>query len=167
MLLLGKHQWEMEHFLPHSKNKDVTAIRDSGPPDVYIWARRTPGKNNTCYLVAIRLQSLPTMSTKEMMGCKKHRILAPDSWDAYERNDFSSPRLSHLHIHRKALNSSTWDIWFSLTNNNHLMFRLPALCCKLLCNLTCPPHLHLLGAVLSGLLEMLSLRREILKIPTE
>ena len=23
-----------------------------------------------------------------------------------------------------------WDIWFSLINNNLLMFRLPALCCK-------------------------------------
>ena len=79
----------------------------------------------------------------------------------------SSPRLSHLPIHRKALNSLAWDIWFSLTNNNHLMFKPLALCCKLLYNLTSPPHLHLLGAVLSVLLEMLSLRRETLKIPTE
>ena len=26
----------------------------------------------------------------------KHRILAQDSWDAYERNDFSEPRFLHL-----------------------------------------------------------------------
>ena len=60
----------------------------------------------------------------------KHRILAPDSWGAYQRNDFSEPRLLHLPIHRKALNSLTWDIWFPLINNNLLMFRLPALSCK-------------------------------------
>ena len=57
-------------------------------------------------------------------GCEKHRILAPDSWDAYERNDFSDPRLLHLTIHRKALNSLTWDIWFSLINHNLLIARL-------------------------------------------
>ena len=33
-------------------------------------------------------------------------------------------------MHRKALNSLTWDIWFSFFANNLLMFRLPALCCK-------------------------------------
>ena len=48
----------------------------------------------------------------------KHRILAPESWGAYQRNDFSEPSLLHPPIHRKALNSLTWDIWFSLINNN-------------------------------------------------
>ena len=66
---------------------------------------------------------------------KKQRILAPDNWDACERNDFSEPRLLHLLIHTKALNSLTWDVWFSLINNKFLMFRPPALCCKLLFNL--------------------------------
>ena len=40
------------------------------------------------------------------------------SWGACQRNDFSEPRLLHLPIHRKALNSLTWDIGFSLINNN-------------------------------------------------
>ena len=62
-------------------------------------------------------------------GCEK-RVLAPDSWGANQRNDFSEPRLLHLPIHRKALNSLTWVIWFSLINNNFLTFRLPALYCK-------------------------------------
>ena len=44
----------------------------------------------------------------------KHRILAPDSWGTYLRNDFSEPRLLHLPIHRKVLNSLPWDVWFSL-----------------------------------------------------
>ena len=69
------------------------------------------------------------------------RILAQDSWDTYERNDFSKPRLLHLPIQRKVLNSLTWDIWLSLINNNLLVFRLPVLCCKLLYKLTPPPHL--------------------------
>ena len=38
-------------------------------------------------------------------------------------------------LHRKALKSLTWDIWFSLINNNLLMFRWLTPCCKLLYNL--------------------------------
>ena len=46
---------------------------------------------------------------------RKHKILTPDRWCAYQRNDFRDPRLLHLPIHRKMLNSLTWYIWFSLT----------------------------------------------------
>ena len=35
--------------------------------------------------------------------CEKHSPLAPDSWGVYERNNFSEPRLLHLHIHRAFL----------------------------------------------------------------
>lgn len=38
-----------------------------------------------------------------------------------------SPDL-HLPIHRNDLNSLTWEVWFSLTNNNLLMSWLPSLC---------------------------------------
>ena len=62
-------------------------------------------------------------------GCEKW-ILAPDSWDAYQRNYFSEPRLLHLPIHRKAINSLNRNVWFPLISNNLLMFRLPALHCK-------------------------------------
>ena len=31
--------------------------------------------------------------------------------------------------HREALNSSTWDLWFSVIRS-HLLFLLPAFCCK-------------------------------------
>ena len=41
--------------------------------------------------------------------------LAPDIWGTHQRKDFSEPRLLHLPIYRKALNSLTWDIWFSFT----------------------------------------------------
>ena len=71
----------------------------------------------------------------------KHGIVAPDSWGAYQRNDFSEPRLLHLPIHRKVPNSLTWDIWFSLIYQNLLMFRLLALCCKAPVHHGFPPHL--------------------------
>ena len=68
-------------------------------------------------------------------GCKKMQDTGPESWDAYEKNDVSEPRLLHLPMCRKTLNSLTWGIWFSLIHKNTLMFRL-ALCWKLLYNLT-------------------------------
>ena len=95
----------------------------------------------------------------------KHRTPAPESRGADHGNDFSEPRLLHLPIHKKVLNSLIWDIWFSLINNNLLKFGLPVLCCKSSIKSGFPPCL--LGAVLSGLLEMLSPRLEVLKIPTE
>ena len=76
-----------------SINKDITAIRDSKCEFLSLRASR---KNNVCYLAAI--SHSPRLA------------LAPDSWDAYERNDFSKTRLLHLSIHRKALNSLTWNI---------------------------------------------------------
>ena len=53
-----------------------------------------------------------------------HRILASDCCP-YQRNGFSEPRLLHLPIYRKALNSLTRDIWFSSTNSNPLMVQWP------------------------------------------
>ena len=44
-------------------------------------------------------------------------------------------RLMHLPIHRKALNSLTWAVWFSLIHRILLMFRLPPFRCQLLFNL--------------------------------
>ena len=68
----------------------------------------------------------------------KHRILAPKSWGAYQRNDFSEPRLLHLPMYSNALNSLTWDIWFSfititLRGSDYLPF-----VAKLLYNLASP-----------------------------
>ena len=79
-----------------------------------------------------------TVSPKDVQECEKHRKLARDRWGAYEGKDFSEPRFLYLPTHRKALNSFTWDIWFSLINNNLLMFRLPALNTKLVYNLRLP-----------------------------
>ena len=60
-----------------SINKDVIVISDLGPPNVNFWVlRATRKENNTCNPAAIRLQSLPAVSTME-----KCRILAPASWE--------------------------------------------------------------------------------------
>ena len=58
------------------------------------------------------------------------RILAPERWGAYQRKDFSEPRLLHLPIQRKTLKSLTWDVWFSFINSHLLRCLLPGLCDK-------------------------------------
>ena len=164
---LQSHTLRNGVFPAMSINKDVPAINDSGPPNVNFWAWRAARKeNNTCCLVAIRLQLLPMVRTGIWGECETHRILTPDGWDAYERNGFSEPRLLHLPIHTKALNSLTWEAWFSLINNNVLLFRLSALCCKLLYNLT-PPYSPPPWSSFSMLFAMLSPGYEVLKLPTE
>ena len=58
-----------------SINMDVIVISDLGPPNVNFGVlRATRKENNTCNPAAIRLQSLPAVSTME-----KCQILAPDS----------------------------------------------------------------------------------------
>ena len=59
----------------------------------------------------IRLQP-PQRGSLSKLRMGKHRILAPDSWGAYQRNDFSEPRLLHLPMHRKALNSLRHLVFF-------------------------------------------------------
>ena len=87
------------------------------PSNVSQWARKLRAEKNTWHLAAT-----PCGEPWGNLGCV--RILASDSWGAYQRNDSSDP------IHRKALNSLTWDIWFSLINNNLWRSWLPGLCCK-------------------------------------
>ena len=70
-------------------------------------------------------------------------------------SNFREPRLLHLSIYRKVLNSLTWDIWFSLINSNRLMFQLSGLCFKnsyiswlLPCLFRAIPYNYLRGCVL-------------------
>ena len=98
-------------------DKDVTVITNCSP---LMWASEpsgnSGGKKNPCQLAAIRLQPLSVVSSEESKSRMwNHRTLAPASWGVYERNDFSGPRLLHLPVRRKALNSLTWVIWFSFT----------------------------------------------------
>ena len=56
---------------------------------------------------------------------------APDSWGAYERNEFSESRDLHLPIHRM-LNSLTWYLIFDVQTAY-------LLCCKFVHSLTSAP----------------------------
>ena len=86
-----------------SINKDGTVIRIPG----HSGRRRVP---------AIRSHQAAATPYREPRGtwCEKHRIPAPESWDAYERSDFGESKLLHLPIHGKALNSLRYLISWSL-----------------------------------------------------
>ena len=107
-----------------SIHKECQSHQRLQPSNMSQWAlRKLRAEKNICYLAAIRLQPLPAVSPEETQMWK-YRILAPNGWGAYQRNYFSEPRLLHLPIHRKALNSLTWDVWFSLINNNLFFFNV-------------------------------------------
>ena len=62
--------------------------------------------------VAVRCYIHLERCTLRGLRMRKYRTLTPDSGDTDQRTDFSEPRPLHLPIHRTALNSLTWDIWF-------------------------------------------------------
>ena len=99
-----------------SVNKGCHSHQWLQPSKVNIWAlRKLRAENNICQLASSRLQPFPKEGALRKHRMWKHRILIPDSWGAYQRNDFSEPRLLHLPIVRKVLTSLIWSIWFSLT----------------------------------------------------
>ena len=111
--------WELKYCLPLSVNKGCCS-------------RQEPWGNSGWRQTGCPLSSPPSSQPLQpppkvrlrKLRMRKHRKLAPDSWGEDQRNDFSEPRLLHLPIHRKALNSLTWDNWFSFINSN-LLFRIP------------------------------------------
>ena len=57
------------------------------------------GKKNIWGLITIKLQPLPMVNPREPRMWKqtnKQRILAPNSWNTYQRSDFSECRFLHL-----------------------------------------------------------------------
>ena len=68
-------------------------------------------------MTAEQLRGKARSSHLPLLKVNKERDLAPESWDAKERNDFIEPRDLHLPTHRM-LNSLTWYLI--------LMFTLPA-----------------------------------------
>ena len=70
-----------------------------------------------------------------------------------EMSDFRMPRLLHLSIHRKALNSLTCGVWFSLIHKN--TFDGQTTCLLLQTSAQTGSSPCLLGVLLSGMLEML------------
>ena len=70
-----------------------------------------------------------------------------------EMSDFRMPRLLHLPIHRKALNSLTFGVWFCLIHKN--TFDGQTTCLLLQTSAQPGSFPCLLGVLLSGMLEML------------
>ena len=90
------------------------------------WALRELGKER---IPALLQPSVTPFHKPRGRSGHENKILAPESWGAYQRNYFSESILLHPPIHRKVLNPTTLDIWFSLT----IIFCcswLPALYCK-------------------------------------
>ena len=104
---------ELGIFPAISVNKDAIVFSDSGPPNVNSWALRALKKEKSACTIWQPLGCSHSLWwALRNSGWEKCRILAPDSWNAHETKDFSESGLLHLPIHRKALNSLTWDIWF-------------------------------------------------------
>ena len=150
-----------------SINKDVTVISDLGPPNV----NEDPQKGKQSLLSSrCHPHSIPSDcwgALRKFRECEKPktpRMLALDSRDAYERNDFNNPRLLYLPIHRRALNSLTWDVCFSLINGNLWCSH----CLLPFVTNSCISWLHPLPpqSRFSGLPEMLPPGLEVLTFPS-
>jgi len=121
------------------------------------WARRESGR-------AKALQP-PQQRIPRPLRMRNHRILAQIA-KAHTKEWFQSAQNLHLPIHRKAPNSLTWHLWFSLINNDLLMFYL-IFCCKIPHISWYPPPPQPLWNSLSALSEMLCPRLEVLRMSAE
>ena len=117
-------KWNISHHTGKQNTSQSSVI--AATPMVSWWAPRELRKERISAIQQLSDCSHSPWWTLRKLRMWKHGIPAPDRWGAYERNE---ARLLHLPIHRKYLNSLTWDVWFSC-NNDLLMFRLPALCCN-------------------------------------
>ena len=87
------------------------------------WMATQEGNKEFPSFSRLHPEATPYGAALRKLQMRKHRILAPDSWGVYQKNDFSEPTLLHFPIQGKVLNCFTWAIWFSFVNNNLLMFR--------------------------------------------
>ena len=152
------------------------SARDCSPPT---WAgepEETQEGKNTCHPAAIKLQPQPTVSPKGAQGVKTQDT-SPTQLRCISKECFQWAQTLPFSHHKKALDSFTWDIWFSLIYKNFWHSDFPPIVAKFLYNLvpltlrlsSNPPHSpdsHLQGTVFSGLLEMLPPRLEVPQIPT-
>ena len=85
-------------------NKDATLISNSSPP---VWLPEPKGTREGeehPWSHSRQIATTPCVSTEETQDVKI-RILATESWNANDGNDFIEPRLLNIPIHKKALNS--------------------------------------------------------------
>ena len=143
-----------------------TWIRSLGWKDPLEKATETHSSILTCRIPGTeepgRLWSMghTELDTTEQLSNARRKVnkekgLAPDSWGAFESNEFSEPRGLHL-PRQRMLNSLTWHLTFEVQTTC-------SLCCKLAYSLTSPT------ATLSSFLkstEILSPGLRVLNIPT-
>ena len=72
----------------------------------------------------------PQGCTLRKLSVRKHRILAPDTWGAYQRSDFNELRVLHLLYIGKHY-SLTRRVWFFFSYLLSVMLWIPCLCCKI------------------------------------
>jgi len=108
----------------------------------YEWGLPKQGSRGCCHSPWWLLRSWGNVRSKVNQEIR----LAPDSWGAYERSEFSEPRGLHLPI-RGMLNSLTWYLIFDFQS-------ACSLCCKLIYTLT--PLLASLGQVSQSYWDVVS-----------
>ena len=121
--------------LPYQQARNVIAIGDFWPSNVNDGSQNcdpvdsaTPPMPHPPWWL-LRNWGNARSSQPPLLKVNKKTGLAPDSWGAYERNEFSKPRVLHLHIHR-------------MLDLLYLIFDVQtacSLCCKLVFSLTYPP----------------------------
>ena len=81
-----------------------------------------------CWSWSSQLLQPPLWCTLRRLRMRKHRILAPDSWGACQRNDFNEPRLASCYT-QKSADFITLRCLVFFNEHNLLMFWLPSPCC--------------------------------------
>ena len=84
----------------HISKQGSHAMSDHSPSNVNFWAQRAPRKENNNWDQYLEAATTPYRWALRGSGCEKCKILPPDSWDTYERNAFSKPRLAPSHIEK-------------------------------------------------------------------
>ena len=108
--------WKIEYFQSYQWIKDVAIISNCSPP---IWAREPWGNSGRKRMPCSSYQPAAAPYIEQSprkLRMWKYSTLAPDSCNA-SKEDVSGPRLLHLPMCRKMLNSLTWGIWFSVISN--------------------------------------------------
>ena len=114
-------------------NKGVAAIKPSHYGCPMVSPEGSQGGGRICPPSSSQPLQPPPVVHSEGTQDGKVPDTSPRQLRCRSKEWFQWAQTSHLPIHRKMLNSLTWDIWFSWINCNLLMFLLPGLCCKNSC----------------------------------
>ena len=111
-------------------NKGVAAIKPSHYGCPMVSPEGSQGGGRICPPSSSQPLQPPPVVHSEGTQDGKVPDTSPRQLRCRSKEWFQWAQTSHLPIHRKMLNSLTWDIWFSLINSNLLMLWLAGFCCK-------------------------------------